>query len=389
VQWLHASNYLQNLSFGHKVIQYCNGVHTAIEAVKLTKNITRITRDYADMWLKENNSSEDNNVEIVDNSENDDVNNNIILGDENVTQCTAICRKSRAQCFLRKDHKEKRHKFTPKSRLSSSTIENILHQMTAGKIRSLAGLDDTDVEKGRDNFLSMKSLVRTLSEAGMYGRNGCPEADVLIENIGRMEEFHKIGFPRHLGNNESHHICTCFSCGFHDEGTDHIECTLRESGQHLGPCGECADSFKVFADIFKFHDTVKTRLDELGTLENDPILQDDIECWHQDIHWNLGNFLDYRRHIAQTEDESLHDQEFYKDLKEDEAVIIMDFKMKILASKYREKQKDWYSKRGFSCLGAMIIFGSSKESNENEVVYHIFLSDDTTQDGNYVNTAKE
>ena len=76
-------------------------------------------------------------------------------------------------------------------------------------------------------------------------------------------------------------------------------------------------------------------------------------------------------------------------MKENEAVVVMDFKMKILASMYREKQKDWYSKRGFSCLGALIIFGSSKDSNENEVLYHFFLSDDTTQDGDYVNTVKE
>jgi hypothetical protein len=60
-------------------------------------------------------------------------------------------------------------------------------------------------------------------------------------------------------------------------------------------------------------------------------------------------------------------------LKEDEAIVIMDFKMKILASMYREKQKEWFSKRGFSCLGgALIIFGSSKESDENEILYHLF-----------------
>jgi hypothetical protein len=373
VQWLHASNYLQNLSFGHKVVQYCNGIHTAIEAVKLTKNMTTITRDYADMWLREHSSSVENDAELGNiNIEDDDSRIGVnIYGEDNAYRCTAICRKSRLQCFLSKDH-ERGHKFTPKSRLSSSSIANILQQLTAGKIRSLAGLDDTDEEKGRLNFLSMKALIRTLSAAGMYGQNGCPEADELIEKIEKVQEFHKIGFPRHLGNSTSRHICTCLSCGFHGEGTDHVECKLRQSGEHSGPCGECADGFKLFEDIFKLHDNTKRRLNELSLLENDPILQDDMESWYQDIHLSLGNFLDYRRHIAQAEDESLHDREFYKDLKENEAVVVMDFKMKILASMYREKQKDWYSKRGFSCLGALIIFGSSKDSNENEVLYHFF-----------------
>ena len=80
---------------------------------------------------------------------------------------------------------------------------------------------------------------------------------------------------------------------------------------------------------------------------------------------------------------------YTNDLAEDEVIIVLDFKMKILASMYREKQKDWFSKRGFSCLGALLIFGSSRDSDENEILYHLFLSDDTTQDGVYVNTVKE
>ena len=67
----------------------------------------------------------------------------------------------------------------------------------------------------------------------------------------------------------------------------------------------------------------------------------------------------------------------------------MDFKMKILALLFREKQRDWFSKRGFSLLGALIIFGSADDKDHNEVLYHFFISDDTTQDAEYVNTAKE
>ena len=62
--------------------------------------------------------------------------------------------------------------------------------------------------------------------------------------------------------------------------------------------------------------------------------------------------------------------------------------MKIIASKHREAQIDWFAKRGFSCLGVLLIFGSSAENDENQVLYHFFLSDDTTQDTDAVNTAK-
>ena len=185
----------------------------------------------------------------------------------------------------------------------------------------------------------------------------------------------------------STHICTCLKCGFHAEGVDDVECSLRT--KHSGLCGDCADGFILFSDIFSFYDKVKKVMKESGKYDADPILQDDMEMWNEDITQCMRNFLDYRRHIAQAEDENKFDQEFYSNLKDDEAIVIMDFKMKINASMYREKQKDWFSKRGFSCLGAMIIFGSSKESSENKIMYHIFFSDDTTQDGIYVNIAKE
>ena len=61
--------------------------------------------------------------------------------------------------------------------------------------------------------------------------------------------------------------------------------------------------------------------------------------------------------------------------------------MKILASAFCEAQIDWFSKRGFSCLGGLIIFGSSSESDTNKILYHFFLFDDTTQDTDAVNTA--
>ena len=58
IEWLHASNCLQNLSFGQKVVQFCNGVHTAIEAVKLTKNVRKIIQDYGEMWMNEMGTNE-------------------------------------------------------------------------------------------------------------------------------------------------------------------------------------------------------------------------------------------------------------------------------------------------------------------------------------------
>ena len=121
----------------------------------------------------------------------------------------------------------------------------------------------------------------------------------------------------------------------------------------------------------------------------DPLLQDDMAQWKEDLDQYFNNFMKYRSHIAQAKDESIWDTSFYQNLGPNECVVVMDFKMKILSSLFREKQLDWFSKRGFSLLGALIIFGSADDEDHNEVLYHFFLSDDTTQDAEYVNTVKQ
>lgn len=206
-------------------------------------------------------------------------------------------------------------------------------------------------------------------------------------------------FVPFLKLDDSKHICTCLKCGFHDEKNDHVHCPLREKKEHTDPCKDCSESFHLFKGIFEFHSKMDKQLKNKGAYENNIMLEDDMKTWRKNIQVQLRNFLHYRGHIAQAIDEAEWDRTFYAKLGEDECIIVFDFKMKILASFYREKQKDWFSKRGFSCLGVMIIFGRKQKQNnnhdninnedENDVMYHMFFSNDTTQDAIYVNTVKE
>lgn len=149
------------------------------------------------------------------------------------------------------------------------------------------------------------------------------------------------------------------------------------------------ESFKVFDDMLSFHQKVSNALDKGGFYDHNLVLKDDMDAWHDDIYEHLRHMLKFRAHVAQREDEAKFDKEFYSKMTDGEVLVIFDYKMKILASMYREKQVDWFSKRGFSCLGCLILFGSSFESETHDVEYHFFLSDDTTQDSHAVNIAKE
>ena len=64
-----------------------------------------------------------------------------------------------------------------------------------------SGLDDTDATTGFENFENMKSLVKTLNDVARF--NGSDNtAKGIISAIDSVAQFHKIGFPRHLGQGE-------------------------------------------------------------------------------------------------------------------------------------------------------------------------------------------
>jgi len=189
-----------------------------------------------------------------------------------------------------------------------------------------------------------------------------------------------------VNTDESLYSCTCFECGFHSNEYP-VHCALRDGNTHCGLCKDCMDSFHVFQDLHKLYDQAYNRATELKLFDCEAKLIDDFDLWSRGLNLFERNFLKYRAHLAQAEDEGLADAQFYDKLKEGQAVVIMDFKMKILSSLYREAQIDWFGKSGFSCLGALILMPAG--ADENKVVYHLFISGDTTQDSEYVNTVKE
>ena len=120
--------------------------------------------------------------------------------------------------------------------------------------------------------------------------------------------------------------------------------------------------------------------------KDEPSLEDDISSYKSDLGLFLNYFIDYRAHLVHKYSEATFDEEFYDSLDADEVVVICDWKMKILAAKYREAQLEWFSKRGTSLLGFEIHL--KVKGDTRHVLYHFFLSDDTTQDTEAVLCAK-
>ena len=120
---------------------------------------------------------------------------------------------------------------------------------------------------------------------------------------------------------------------------------------------------------------------------DEPAIEDDIEELRAELDVFLSNLIGYRAHLVHKATEEDFDRDFYSQIKKCiEAMIICDWKMKILSSKYREAQQDWFTKRGSSLLGFEVHL--KFEDSSTEVLYHFFISDDTLQDSEAVLCAK-
>jgi len=420
IEWLKADGYLQNLSFGQKVVRYFNHLYVPIESVKRTNAISKIIESYyrtfleaaeADMQIlddsdEDESDTESNNTEgdegeqipgMVDHGyesdsdddsdeNNEDANPSDGNGANNAgnkLRCKANSFKHGLRCYRERNHPGQ-HQFTPENLLSPSTIYRSVSELTSGEIKSRAGLDNIDVHKGHENFVTMRSLVHTFGSL-THGQEKIREED-LLQRIDAVEEFHKVDFQRHLGGKDGGSVkyaCMCIQCGFYDEEIDPIKCPC--DGKHHAPCKQCQDSVELIMELHDFHEVVQDELEKSDTYNSHPELHDDVLQWKDDLCLCFENLLEYRAHMVHKHTEAQFDKEFYSSLKIGEAVVIIDYKMKILASKHRESQRDWFSKRGSSLLGAEIHIMTE---NGMVVMYHFFISDNSTQDTEAVLCAK-
>lgn len=402
VEWLNSNDYLQNLAYGEKVVTMSNGYHIAIESVKRTDSITNIIRNYYRDFLvarldgeEENrdNSNEGENMGEVESNRNttflhEEGEQFSDYEDENEggkeqkisKRCSKFCKTSKLRCFLNEHSDGTRHKYTPPDLLSPSTITRVLLELTSGKIKSLAGLDNIDVIKGRQNFENMTQLVDIMVSV-ICSDDAKEKGEAIKKQIKKVREFHQVDFARHLeaGNCK----CMCIKCGLCCEKNDQIEC--KSMHKHDLPCKHCQETFEILTDMSNLRKEAERAAEP--RYQEVPALEDDVDNWKAELNTFLRNLIDYRAHLVHKHSEAEFDSAFYSELDFDEAVVICDWKMKILASKHREAQSEWFSKRGMSLLGFEIHL-RSKEDNTRKVFYHFFVTDDTTQDSEAVLCAK-
>ena len=405
-------DYLQGHAFGMNEVKLSNGETLQLDAVSTTANNSKLVRDWACVT----------NMIALSQTE--------IPADEN--RCIHRCKKSRSRCLLVKGHAKKQHKYTPDNSISPSSLERIVNTIGNGNLKSLAGLDDEDVMKGAGNFKRLHEIHDLLANA----ISSTPHAREKLKNeIDDSLLFHKTDFKKHLLQGKK--VCQCISCGFSSpknstapknddepivstitapavkkskakakawattkikapsakqskaaeekearEFTECLPCKLHDDNLHEGPCSGCEKSFEIFSTLLNMA-RVAQNLQNISTSQLELFSELEFELkkrreYH--IHW--------RSHIVRKKTESDFDRKQMQSLKQNEVIVISDYKMKILSCFHRETQKQFFAKRGTTCLGFMSMKKSIEDEEDLDVHFHLLFSDDTTQDSHFVLAAK-
>ena len=183
--------------------------------------------------------------------------------------------------------------------------------------------------------------------------------------------------------------CCCLTCGFCEAGKDRdgIACANRQS--HDNSCEKCAGSFSIIEDLKVLHSAKEAGLVARGGSTKE---RQELQNLKAAIDAIASDLAEYRGHLARHKSEGDHDTEELGKLEDDTAVIISDYKMKILSCFFRENQLKFFGKRGTSCLGFMIITNSEdpevRAKGVKEVKFVMLFTDDSQQDELSIASAK-
>ena len=243
--------------------------------------------------------------------------------------------------------------------MSQSTMWRILEVQEASQRKSLQGLDNTAADGG-DGFEELLKIVDDLQEAGA-SEVWCSQTKKKL-NAGKL--YLKTSYSSHCQEENCQCVdhCIPFALSDPDDKNFRTDC----GHQHNLVCSDCqslADTIQAVKSEITKHSSV------LGK-ERKEDLQYDANSASKKI-------FDWKAHVIRAQNQERSKHAILKSLREDEVLIIVDWAMKFTAMKFREKQEEWYGKRGMNWHISSVIF---KEDQKLQVTSYAHLFNNCRQD---------
>ena len=250
----------------------------------------------------------------------------------------------------------KEEQFEP---LSRSTLFKILDVWEASQRKSLQDLDNIAAD-GAAGFQTVARIIDDLEKGG-GNKQWCNNVKRRLRD---SKQYLKTDYPVHCKPDESTCADHCRRFALSD-GCDpdfQVVCTH----QHIESCDQCQ--------------TLKAVLDEVERAEIrgsswNPYNEEHREDLLYDFEGARSDIQQWKSHILRSINQGEAKQDVMKMEDSCSALIDMDWAMKLLQLKYRERQFDWYGKRGLSWhISTVISFNASSGSLQLKSYAHLFDS---------------
>ena len=235
---------------------------------------------------------------------------------------------------------------------SETTLYRILRVCSASQQKSLQGLDYVSTE-GAQAFDTLNDLAGNLYSAGMGKR----KYDQMRHGLKEGKFYLKTDYKMHLKEEDS---CPDHCCK-HALSDPQNDCFSTECNhEHNVQCNRCYKLDQVMDAIKDAISSANVSADELQRLQYEfDIARSDVEAW--------------KAHILRTYNQESAKHDILDSMNGSSIMLIMDWAMKFLPTRFREQMTDFYGKRGRSWHVSAVIV-KTEEGFEVECYVHLFNS---------------
>lgn len=243
--------------------------------------------------------------------------------------------------------------------MSRSTLNRILGVRKSSQRKSLQGLDSTAAD-GAAAFDTLESIVDKLER---YGAS-TEWVKCTNKSLKNGKRYLKTEYRVHYRESST---CAdhCYVFALSDSGDNKFSKECHDD--HCTVCNECEQLKNVLKDIeCKCKETVK----------NDIKLYDDL-LYH--VKTSQTFIENWKAHILRSGNQDRAKQDFFKLVSPNTAAILIDWAMKFTKVRFREKQSEWYGKRGLNWHISSLLTMNA-DSGKTQVTSYAHLFDSCVQD---------
>ena len=250
----------------------------------------------------------------------------------------------------------KEENFTP---LSRATMWRILEVQEASQRKSLKGLDNTAAD-GAEGFEALYEIVDQLEEVGAdkewssQTRKRLKDSKLYLKTTYRDHCQEESACPDH---------CRVFALSDANDADYQTLC----NHEHDHACRDCDSLKEVIQEI-------QRSISEYSSKINDKEKEDDLR-YEADIA--EVKIKEWKAHIMRAQNQEQSKRNILLSLQQNEVFVILDWAMKFTQMKFREKQSEWFGKRGINWHICCVI---SRKEDKLDVTSYAHLFNSCTQD---------